>query len=512
MHDGLSQAPVGVIETTHEGQVIDVNERAASLIETTTDALADTAITASFPKSAAKTLRAAFEGETPTPQSFEEYYPHIERWLAVDIHVDDDVLVYVRDRTDSHEHERTVERLERRLDRVQQIDTLVVSVLRQVLDASGREEVGQTVCTGLGGTDRYRFAWVGDRDFAADRLRLLATSGTDSDLPEKIEDGLTDEATLPGQRALGAGETRLVEAIADDTSLPRGLRQAAFGQGLQSCLAVPLAYQGTVYGVVSIYSDREDGFSEQERVGLETLGSVAGFAIKATRQEELLVADTVTEVTLEVRDESMPFVRAARETNTQLSLAGAVPRGDGSVICYCSGSIEDIDTLLAADEAFTDGRWIRTDDEPLLEVTVTAETPVTRLVAWGATVSGAEYTSESAQLVAEAPPDEDVRRLVEAVDSGVAETTLLSKAERTRETDPVEVFRDGLADRLTDRQHTVLRTAHLSDYFASPRGSSAEEVAETLDIAGSTLLYHLRRAQQKLVDAYFATDPERPTE
>jgi predicted DNA binding protein len=37
-------------------------------------------------------------------------------------------------------------------------------------------------------------------------------------------------------------------------------------------------------------------------------------------------------------------------------------------------------------------------------------------------------------------------------------------------------------------------------------------VAETLDIAGSTLLYHLRRAQRKLVEAYFERDRETPTD
>jgi predicted DNA binding protein len=63
-------------------------------------------------------------------------------------------------------------------------------------------------------------------------------------------------------------------------------------------------------------------------------------------------------------------------------------------------------------------------------------------------------------------------------------------------------FRDELDDRLTERQKTVLRTAYLADYFESPRGSTAEEVAASLDITGSTLLHHLRAGQRKLLDAY----------
>jgi hypothetical protein len=62
---------------------------------------------------------------------------------------------------------------------------------------------------------------------------------------------------------------------------------------------------------VSVYSGREDGFSDGERAGLEALARVAGFAIRALRQEDLLVADTLTEVTIDVHDESVPFLRAA---------------------------------------------------------------------------------------------------------------------------------------------------------------------------------------------------------
>jgi predicted DNA binding protein len=513
MDEHLRNVPLGVIETTREGKITDSNESAVAAIRADQESLRGADLLERFPKSAAGTLREAFAGDSPSQRSFEEYYPAIERWLAVDVRVGEDVFVYVRDRTEHRETERTVERLEQRLDRVQRIDTLVVAVLQRLLDASDRREVGRTVCENLGGNGPYAFAWVGDRDFPEDRLRVVATGGSAPELRERIDASLGETDALPGREAVTTGETRLVEAIATDERVPRGVRQAAFGNGLQSCLAVPLSYQGTVYGVVSVYSDREDGFSEQERAGLETLGSVAGFAIKAIRQEDLLVADTVTEVTLQVRDGTVPFVRAARETGSALSLDGAVPRGDGSVVCYVAPGEApgDLDETLADSDAVTDVGWIRSEQDPLLQVTVAEETPVTTLTRWGATVRSAEYTAESAKLVVEAPPEEDVRRMIETVDATVAETSLVAKEERTRTPDPVEAFRDSLGDRLTDRQRTVLRTAYLSDYFESPRGSTSKEVAEALDITGPTVLYHLRRAQQKLIEAFLATDPETPS-
>jgi predicted DNA binding protein len=53
----------------------------------------------------------------------------------------------------------------------------------------------------------------------------------------------------------------------------------------------------------------------------------------------------------------------------------------------------------------------------------------------------------------------------------------------------------------------VLRTAYLADYFESPRGSTAEEVASSLGITGSTLLHHLRAGQRKLLDAFYDEEP-----
>ncbi|WP_277543761.1 bacterio-opsin activator domain-containing protein [Haloarcula laminariae] len=483
---------------------MDINDTAATTIKTPAEECREVDIRDVFPKSAAGSLRAAFDEATISPKSFEEYYPRLEGWLAVDIHVDREILVYVRDRTGRRETEEAVTQLQQRLERIQRINGLVGAVLQQIIDASDRTEIARTICERLSGTELYAFAWVGDRDFGEDRLRMLAATETESKFQAAIGDTLDHEAQLPAETALNTGETQLVDAVADNREIPRRVRRAAFSDGLQSCLAVPLAYQNTVYGVVSVYSNQEDGFSKQERESLETLGGIAGFAIKALRQEDLLVADTITETTLDIRDDSIPFVCAAEEIDSQLSMNGAVPRGDGSVICYLSVDTltADLKKTLRNQETISDVRPVRADQDPLLQVTIDGETPVTTLNAWGATVKAAEYTADSVRLVAEVPPNGDVRRMIETVNNIVAESTLVAKEETTRSPESVDAFRDTLGDRLTDRQETVLWTAYLSDYFTSPRGSTSEEVAETLDIAGSTMLYHLRRAQQELVETF----------
>jgi hypothetical protein len=83
---------------------------------------------------------------------------------------------------------------------------------------------------------------------------------------------------------------------------------------------------------------------------------------------------------------------------------------------------------------------------------------------------------------------------------------ILAKRDRERSVTTAREYRDELASRLTDRQEAVLRTAYHANYFESPRGSTAEEVADSLDITGSTLLHHLRASQRKLLDAFYETE------
>jgi len=57
-----------------------------------------------------------------------------------------------------------------------------------------------------------------------------------------------------------------------------------------------------------------------------------------------------------------------------------------------------------------------------------------------------------------------------------------------------------LRDELTDRQQEVLRSAYLAGYYEWPRDTTAEQLADQLDIASATLHQHLRRAERNLLD------------
>jgi predicted DNA binding protein len=567
MDPHLERAPFGALVVAPDGTVSDANDRATTLLGTDADTLRDTAVTAAMPATTADDLDRAF-ADGPTPASFEEYYPSIDRWLAVDVvPAGERTLVYLRDRTDAREQASELDRLRRRVDRIEAVDALTARTLQTVIDADDREAVARTVCEGLGTTERYAFAWVGETDPAGDGLRVVASAGDTPDLTDSLRARLdtpptpgdagqraddqstdpedtraaatADRPTLIEWRAVQTGSTVTTERLAADRSVPEAVRSVAFGRGLQSAIAVPLAHGDTVFGVLGVYLARENGLGESERSSLETLGAVAGHAITASRREDLLYADTVTELTLRVADDRLPLAVAARAADAPLSLAGVVPRSTGAdpsatettptvtaadadadavappedgtaevAVCYShtAGDPEAAVDALAAEPDAAAPRTVDGDQRTLLEVSLVGQTPLSVLAELGATVEDGTADATGYDLTVAVPTEVSAREPVAAVDAVAAEVTVRSKTER-RPTDRSEAtFREDLASSLTERQHTVLRTAYLAEYFASPRGSSAEELADALDITGPTVLYHLRRAQRKLLDAFFTED------
>jgi predicted DNA binding protein len=107
-------------------------------------------------------------------------------------------------------------------------------------------------------------------------------------------------------------------------------------------------------------------------------------------------------------------------------------------------------------------------------------------------------------ITAEAPVDADPRTIHRTLSAGIDDLRLASKQERPRDRD---AGGDGgtVLDQLTDRQVEVLRAAYLAGYYAWPRDTTAEELADALDISSPTLHQHLRRAKLNLLESLLDT-------
>ncbi|WP_152043250.1 bacterio-opsin activator domain-containing protein [Salinigranum salinum] len=521
MDDVLDHVSDGVLVVNADWHVADANAVAAAQLDRDVSTLVGVDVREVFPRSVESTFHGHFAGDDPVPAAvtFEDYFPDLGTWLEVrTVTVGDGLTIYLHDVTDRRGLERARRDSEAELGRLSRINATIQEIIRELVGATRRTEIEETVCERLVASDLYEFTWIGEREPLADRITHRVGAGEYREVVDLVvESGASpDTSECPEHAVIRTGQTRLVRQLVEDESLPDPIRRVAFARGLQSAIAVPVRYGTTTYGVLGVYATRPDAFSERERESLETLGVATGFVITAARQRNLLLSDTVVELTVRVTDPDDFLVAVASRLDCSLAVEGVVPLADGALLCYVSvegAAPGDVREMAANRGDVDDPRVVNETSETessvggLLEITLTGASPLRSLTERGATVRAATFEDGVGRLVVELAPDEDVRAIVESLGEAFAGSELLAKRERQRSVETAQEFRSALHESLTDRQRTALRVAYHGGYFQSPRDSTAEELAARLGVSSPTLHYHLRAAQWKLVDAFLDERP-----
>jgi len=135
---------------------------------------------------------------------------------------------------------------------------------------------------------------------------------------------------------------------------------------------------------------------------------------------------------------------------------------------------------------------------------VSAETAGLRAIAeYGASLRTARAVDGSGSLTARFPAAASAREAVSAIEERLDGAELLAKRVVDRSERSAPTVRQRVVERLTDKQLAALRAASLAGYYDYPRGTTAEDLAASLDIAPSTLHQHLQAAQRKLLATVF---------
>jgi len=150
-----------------------------------------------------------------------------------------------------------------------------------------------------------------------------------------------------------------------------------------------------------------------------------------------------------------------------------------------------------------------TSDGGLVEIDVQDSCPIVSLADAGAVPQTARGVDGQGTVVADVPRQTETAAVIEEFLSSHSEAELIAKQHRESIV-PLFGFQNyaALTDSLTDRQREVLETAHEAGYYNWPRGATAADLAELLDVSEPTLHKHLRAAEQKLVTAMFACPHE----
>src|SRR6056297_3289943 len=188
MDTPLQDAPIGILEVDVDGTVRAINDVAKNLLEIDAGDVAGTAVSSVFPDSVEASVARAFDTPPDTERSLEEYYPGPDRLLSISLVPSDDVVfLYLQDNTTEHRQNRRLESVREDLDRLTITNDLIADVLADLVAASTREEIAETICTQLGETDIYEFAWIGERQLGGENIVMRASAGTTNRTLDCIE-------------------------------------------------------------------------------------------------------------------------------------------------------------------------------------------------------------------------------------------------------------------------------------------------------------------------------------
>jgi len=410
----------------------------------------------------------------------------------------------VRDVTEREARERELERQRDELATFDRINRILLETTRELIRSADRDVIERTVCTQLSDSDLYQFAWIGERSVDGDRFVPRTIAGEDRGFLDGIAtklDGDEREGN-PARRAIQSGR---VQVLSSGTPGSDPWQDVASECGFESIAAIPLHHDDTVYGALMIHTERENAFTDHEQDGFDVLGRTVGYIINAVKHRKLLFTDTVLELEFRIADADSVLIDTAVGLDCELVLDGYFS-SEQQWILYVEidgVSVDEVVATAAEDQRVERARDVSvTDGNRRVELVVTDASLIRTITRAGGSLRTATVCPDDTRLVVEIPADADVRDMVDHIQREHPNVDFVAQRERDHEVSAVG-RPDGVIGRLTDRQREVLEAAYRAGYFAWPRTSTAEEVAESLNLTSATLHGHLRKAEETILTKLF---------
>ena len=395
-----------------------------------------------------------------------------------------------------------LERRREELAAADRFNTLVTEVIRSVLRATSGAAVRQSVCDELAGSSLYEAAWIATVEAGddADAVTIDSSAVATESFSETDEESfLTSPFARRLVRKAHEADAAVVERRRFESESRNETESAADDESIAA--AVPVACGRQRFGVLAVAGTEESGFAEATQSGLELLGETLGFAIIADRRRNTLIESDAVE--LEFSFES-PLGDLSAALDCRCDHLGSVTDA-GDAHAYetriTHGDFAEIRAFLDEYPAVQECRLVeRRGETCVVEITV-AGAPPGLLAEAGFSLVSLHASDGDTRLIAEVPSDEDVTRVLDTLSEHWDDVELVAKRQTPTRGADLPVPADGAAG-LTDRQRSVLETAYEKGYYDWPRDHTAEEIAESLDIASATLHQHLRAAEHALVSSF----------
>ena len=410
----------------------------------------------------------------------------------------------LRDVTERVNRERKIENQRARLEALNEMNALVRDVATAAVEGSTREDIEALVCEELAASSSYSFAWIGGVESYDGTVTLRTEAGVEGYLS-----GVTVTTDPSDPRSHGpvgrAFRERTVQTVQDASSDPRyePWPELVERHGFRSAAAIPITYDGALYGVLSVHADRENAFTGEERAAVERIGEFVGHAIAAVERKRALTSEEVVELEYRVEgiyDEfsvdvdpggRIAFEETVRVDDDELLVYGTVTDDARAALEGLVDAFEGWHSVTVVGSASDDGESrfeLRTGNSPVYM----------QAIGSGGYIERATIEDGESRIVMHVPPETDVRAVTTAVLESYPGAKLVSKRQFSRPMESMTALQRQVEELLTERQRAVLEAAFYGGFFEWPRTVSGKEVASSLGVAPPTFSQHIRKAERKI--------------
>ena len=229
---------------------------------------------------------------------------------------------------DRADHERQLAQQNEELTHLNRINAIIREIAQVLVETDTREAINRAVCERLADSDLYEFAWIGQYDTRSNTVVPQEWAGVDSEYLDGLTITTDDSSGGPIGTALRTGELQVTEDILTDPAFAPW-REETLAEGVRSCVAIPLVYEGSPYGVLVVYASCPQS-DERGHTVLAELGETIAHAIDTVETKRTLQTDSVVELELRIEAPEDVLCRLAGETGCRIEFEGLIPGSDGT--------------------------------------------------------------------------------------------------------------------------------------------------------------------------------------
>jgi predicted DNA binding protein/putative methionine-R-sulfoxide reductase with GAF domain len=388
-----------------------------------------------------------------------------------------------------------------KLQRVDRINTVLREINQSLVDATTATEVVKETCEQLVAETCLDFVWYGSYDPATETLTPKQEAGEGKGYLDALAVDGDRDTNEPSRSAARTGETEVVQNVYDGPTLEQW-REYALKRDFQSVIALPVRFDDSMYGVLSLYCDTPEVFDDEIVTVLGELTDSVGHTLNSIKRKEALVTNAVAELEVRVTDTELPIVEFVSETDCRVDIDEVISVTDGGLRMFATfrdASLAEIQTFAATSPTVDEIEQLtQRESAYFCACSITDECVIAEVLSHSAVPQSIKVEDGEARMVLDLPRDERVRNFMEMVQTKYPSAEVVARRDRDRPLRRISDVEAQLADELTDRQLEILKLAYHGEYFERPRQQTAGEIADSLGVSRPTVSRHLREAERKV--------------